>query len=147
MINKNSNIQELKSDLKQFKDNVFNLMDLEDKLAVVAMKLDGETVHSVRIKSLEEAKYQSGSRIYQNNITDLMLQEEQLIKKRDYYLYRVKKVETFLQSLKDEQLQLIEYRYWHGYSIRAIEELIPYSKSKIGRDIDKMIETFCEEIL
>lgn len=144
---KSINKQELKSDLEQFRESIFNLMELEDKLNEISDKLAGNTVHSVQFKSIDEAMYQRGTRNYRNDIPDLMFKEEQLIKKRDYYLYRVKRVESFLQTLNEEQLQLIEYRYWYGYSIRVIEELIPYSKSKIGRDLNKAIDSYCEEKL
>lgn len=147
MADKGLSKQELKSDLEQFRNIIFKLSELEDRLIEISMKLNGETVHSIRFKTSEEAKYQRGSRNYRNDITDLMFQEEQLIKKRDYYLYRVKRVESFLQSLNDEQIELIELRYWYGYSIRAMEELIPYSKSKIGRDLNAMIDHYCEQNL
>lgn len=144
MIHNSISKQELKSDLEQFKRSVYQLVELEDQLEEIGMQLNGDTVHSIQFRSQEEAKYQRGNKIYKNNITDLMFQEERLIHQRDYYLYRVKRVEALLRTLNDEQVTLLEYRYWYGYSIRTMEELIPYSKSKISRDLNNIIDQYCE---
>lgn len=114
------NKQELKSDLEQFRHSVGKLMDLEDELTLVAMELNGDNLSSPRIKSKEEAKYKQGSRIYHNDIVDLMEREERLIKQRDYYLFRVKRVAILLQNLTDEEIELLEYRYWYNYPMLAI---------------------------
>lgn len=134
------NKQELKSDLEQFKRSVGKLMDLEDELTLVAMELNGENLSSPRIKSREEAKYKQGSRIYHNNIAELIDREQQLMQQRNYYLYRVRRVAKFLQSLSDEEVELLEYRYWYGYSIRTIADMVYMSPATLCRKINAIFE-------
>lgn len=116
------NKEELKSDFEQFRRSVGKLMDLEDELALISIELRGNNLSSPRIKSKEEAKYKQGSRIYHNNIADLMEREEQLIRQRDYYLFRINRVAAFLQVLTDEEVELLEYRYWFNYPMLAIAD-------------------------
>lgn len=134
------NKQELKSDLEQFRHSVGKLMDLEDELTLVSMELNGDKLSSPRIKSKEEAKYKQGSRIYHNEIADLMDREQRLIQQRDYYLFRVRRVAEFLQGLSDEEVELLEYRYWHGYSLESIAEMYFYSKAGIYKKINAIFE-------
>ena len=135
-----NDVNELKSDLERFKFDVQRLCELEDKLILINIELSGDTLKSPSIKSKQEAFYQAGTPIYHNNIAALMYQEEQLIKSRDYYLYRVRKVSEFLQTLTPEEVQLLEYRYWFGFSIRTISKATYTSKSSVCRNIDAIFE-------
>lgn len=127
--------------LKAFRFNVTKLMDLEDRLQLLAYELNGDNIGSPKIKSPEEAKYQTGTKIYKNNIPELMLQESKLIKERDYYLFAVKRVESFLQQLSDEEIKLIELRYWHGFHIKYIAKMYYRSRASIYREIDKILKS------
>lgn len=131
---------ELKSELESFKFSVNKLIELEDELQLIANELSGDTLRSPSIKSTEEAKYQKGTSIYKNNITELMYREERLTNSRNYYLYRVRKVAAFLQSLPEDDVQLLEYRYWHGFSIRTISQATYTSKSSVCRKLDAIFE-------
>lgn len=131
---------ELKADLEQFRHSVNQLLELEDELNDIKEELKGNTLKSPPIKSKLEAAYQSGTVIYKNNILELMEREENLIKSRDYYLYRVRKVASFLQTLSDDEVKLLEYRYWYGYSVRTIAEITYTSKSNISRQLDAIFE-------
>ncbi|RRC92734.1 hypothetical protein EII25_03410 [Erysipelotrichaceae bacterium OH741_COT-311] len=126
--------------LKAFRFNLNRLMDLEDRLQLLAYELNGDNIGSPKIKSPEEAKYQTGTKIYKNNIPELMMQESKLIKERDYYLFAVKKVETFLQRLTDEEVKLIELRYWHGFNINQIARMYFWSKRTTYRKFDMIFE-------
>ena len=128
-----NNIDELKSDLKQFRYAVGKLMDLEDMLFLVSEELSGNTLKSPNIKSEDEAKYQSGTMIYKNNICDLIERESELIKQRDYYLYKVKKVESFLRLLNDDEVKLLEYHYWYKLGLRTISKILFLSKDTLSR--------------
>lgn len=131
---------ELKADLEQFRRSVNKLIELEDELALINEELNGNTLKSPEIKSKEESSYQKGTVIYKNNIIELMYREKHLISSRDYYLYRVKKVATLLQRLSEDEVQLLEYRYWHGFSIRTIAKLMYLSKSSVCRNLDSIFE-------
>lgn len=142
--------KELINDLEQFKYSVERLMTLEDELALISEELKGETLHSPTFKSKDEAKYQKGTMIYHNNIPELLDREECLINERDYYLFRVRRVAMLLQKIAyamrydekvlNQYIQLLELRYWHRYSIRAIAEMMYFSKSTVLRKFDIIFE-------
>ena len=104
-------------------------------LYLVSEELGGNTLKSPSIKSEDEAKYQSGTMIYKNNICDLIERESELIKQRDYYLYKVKKVESFLRLLNDDEVKLLEYQYWNQIGIRTLSEILFLSKSAICKKL------------
>ncbi len=126
-------IEELKQDLKLFRHSLGKLMDLEDMLFLVSEELSGNTIKSPHIKSEDEAKYQRGTIIYKNNICDLIERESDLVKQRDYYLYKVKKVESFLKLLNDDDVKLLEYHYWDKLGLRTISKILFLSKDTLSR--------------
>lgn len=67
-----------------------------------------------------------------------MEEEQVLIKVRNYHLFSVRKVMLFLQSLSPEEVEIMELRYWYGYSIRQCLEMLYTSKSKIFRQIQNI---------
>ena len=133
-------IEELKQDLKLFRHSLGKLMDLEDMLFLVSEELSGNTIKSPHIKSEDEAKYQSGTMIYKNNICDLIERESELIKQRDYYLYKVKKVESFLRLLENDEVKLLEYHYWLGFNINTLAKMFYCDKSTMFRKIQSILD-------
>lgn len=131
---------ELKSDMEQFKYSINQLIDIEEELEIIQDELEGNTLKSPTIRAKEEAAYQSGTVIYKNNLLELLEREEQLIKSRNYYLFRIHKVASFLQTLSDEEVRLLEYRYWNGFSIRTIAQIMYKSKSNVCRCLDLIFE-------
>ena len=138
----NDEITVMKNDLEAFKGTLHRLENLEDELKLIGIELGGHSVKSPRIKSSEEAQYQAGTYVYRNDISELMETETKLIQKRDYYLYRVKKVEKFLQTLDDKQVKLIECRYWYKFSIRSIAKIFYMSRSSVCRELDAIFENW-----
>ena len=138
----NDEITEMKNDLEAFKGALYNLENLEDELKLIGIELGGHSVKSPRIKSSEEAQYQVGTHVYRNDISELMENEKKIIQRRDYYLYRVKQVEKFLQTLDDKQVKLIECRYWYKFSIRNIAKIFYMSRSSVCRELDAMFKNW-----
>ena len=132
------NAEELKSELENLKFSINKLQDLEDHLKEIANELAG--IGSPVIKSKEEAKYKSGPKVYHCNIIELMSEEEELSTERDYYLFKVRSVAKFLQTLNDDQVYLLEQRYWDRFSIRSIAKMTYTSKSQVCRKLDEIFE-------
>lgn len=140
MANTGISIEELKSDFEQFRRSVGKLQDLEDDLILISYELSGQNLRSPAIKSKDESKYINSRKPYRNDITELLDREEQLIRQRDYYLFRVNRVAKFLQVLTDEEVELLEYRYWYGYSIRTIADMVYMSPATLSRKFDSIFE-------
>lgn len=96
-------------ELYGFEYNTYKLLETWEKLEKIGQKLSG--LSSPRIKSEEEAKYKDPVRPAVDNIAELMTQEEEIRKQYDHYELVVNRVAKFLQSLTDEELDIIVKRY------------------------------------
>lgn len=132
--------EEIELEFKSLKHHVECLICAEDKLNELSYILSGNALKSPSIKSTEEAKFQKGTVIYKNNLIELMTEEETLIKVRDYHLFAVRKVMYYLQQLTDEEVELLELRYWHRIDIKHISKMYYCSRSAIYRKFDVIFE-------
>ena len=69
--------------MKGFRHTIAMIMQLGDRLEELALTLSGNTLKSPSIKSPEEAKYQSGTSIFHDNI--IALSAEEVEKRRRVY--------------------------------------------------------------
>lgn len=132
--------ESIELEFKQFRYHLTSLIQAEERLLVLSYQLDGDALKSPVIKSQEEAKYQSGTKIYKNNLTELMSEEEALIKTRDFHLYAVRKIMYYLQQLTDEEVELLELRYWRRIDIKHIARMYYCSRSAMYRKFDSIFE-------
>lgn len=130
----------IESELRLFRHNVKQLMYFEDKLHEVALLLEGDSIKSPPIVSKDESKYQKGTFIYKNQITSLMLQEEQLIKEREYYLTAVNKVAKYLQLLDPEEVDIVECRHYEKLKVIEVAVKLNYDERQVYRKLDKIFE-------
>lgn len=132
--------ESIELEFKQFRYHLTSLIQAEERLVVLSHQLSGKSLKSPVIKSSEEAKYQSGTKIYKNNLIELMTEEESLIKTRDFHLYAVRKIMHYLQQLTDEEVELLELRYWHRIEIKHISRMYYCSRSAMYRKFDVIFE-------
>lgn len=136
--------ESIELEFKQFRYHLTSLIQAEERLVVLSHQLSGKLLKSPVIKSQEEAKYQSGTKIYKNNLTELMSEEEALIKTRDFHLYAVRKIMHYLQQLTDEEVELLELRYWHRIDIKYISRMTFNSRRTIYRKFDIIFEKLAQ---
>lgn len=127
-------------ELKQFKGHYINLVKCENRLFDIARELSGDVYISPQFKSKDLAFYQNSPVIYKNNISELIAEEEELIKKRDYHLYAVKIVANYLQQLNQEEVNLVEMYYYKNFTQGEIAKKIFRSRSWVQLEIQKIIE-------
>lgn len=131
-------------EFKQFRYHLTSLIQAEERLVVLSHQLSGKSIKSPAIKSSDEAKYQTGTKIYKNNLIELMTEEESLIKTRDFHLYAVKKIMYYLQQLTDEEVELLELRYWHRVDVKYIAKMFYWSKRSAYRKFDSIFEKLAQ---
>ena len=127
-------------EFKQFRYHLNALRRAEEQLTEVARVLNGENLKSPAIKSKDEAFYTSSPQPYKNNICELMYQEEQLIQVRNYHLFAERKIMHYLQQLDPEEVELMEMRFWYGYSIRVCASNTYQSKRTVSRKLNNIYE-------
>ena len=136
---------ELKALDLQFKMFVYNtqkMLETYEELLLIGYELNGSTIKSPCIRSEDEAKYQRGTVIYRNNISDLIYREEQIRNQYLFHHYAVDRIVKILQRCSPGEVQMLIERYESGYTIREMAMMYDYSKSQMFREINKILEKF-----
>lgn len=114
------------------------LEDVNYRIAEIDAQLT--SIGSPRIMSLEEAKYQKGTKIYSNlNMLDLFQEQDELMKKKLELLYLIGKVQVKLNKLDEEDMQLIEQRYKYKKTLRELAQNTYNGKSTMSRKLDDIL--------
>lgn len=131
------------------------LRDLAAKIADLQISDETYGVSSPRIKSKDEAKYQSGTKVYLDDaaLARMMRQEsrrDQLVKAREEYvrkMYWCMTVMRKIMDLTDEQKNIIWLHYGKGHSVRAIARMTYQSKDSVYRQLKKIAEKYdCDTV-
>ena len=114
------------------------LEDVNYRIAEIDAQLT--SIGSPKSMSLEEAKYQKGTRIYSDiNMLELFQEQDQLIKQKQDLLYLISRVQAKLNKLDDEELKLIEQRYKHKKTLRELAAEMCSNKDTINAKINMVI--------
>ena len=131
-------LQEVDRELRSYYFYLQKLERIQEKIYEIDVKLT--SVGSPPIKSIEEAKYQRGTRIYSDvNLLELFEEQDELIKQKQDLLYLISRVQVKLNKLNDEELKLIEQRYKYKKTLRemAVDEY--GGKSTMSRRLDEIL--------
>ena len=131
-------IQQVDRELRSYYFYLQKIERLQEKIYEIDVKLT--SVGSPPIRSLEEAKYQRGTRIYSDvNLLELFEEQDELIKQKQDLLYLISRVQVKLNKLNDEELQLIEQRYKYKKTLRELAILENSNKDTIFKQIEKTL--------
>ena len=133
-------IKVIEEELRLYYIYVTQLQYLEDKLYEVSTELNSFGIHSPTIRSSEEAKYQRGTPIYSDrNLVELIFEEEALQKELEYKKSFCIRVKGMLDRLSADELELIDYRYKYGYSLRLLAQMYLSNKDTISNKLSVII--------
>lgn len=111
---------------------------VNERIAEIDVKLT--SVGSPPIRSLEEAKYQRGTRIYSDvNLLELFEEQDELIKQKQDLIYLVSRMQKRLCRLSDEEMKLIEQRYRFKKTLRELAVVEYGGKSTMSRRLDEIL--------
>lgn len=131
-------IQQVDRELRSYYFYLQKIERLQEKIYEIDVKLT--SVGSPPIRSLEEAKYQRGTRIYSDiNLLELFEEQDELIKQKQDLLYLIGRVQVKLNKLNDEELQLIEQRYKYKKTLRELAVVEYGGKSTMSRRLDEIL--------
>lgn len=131
-------IQQVDRELRSYYFYLQKIERLQEKIYEIDVKLT--SVGSPPIRSLEEAKYQRGTRIYSDvNLLELFEEQDELIKQKQDLLYLISRVQVKLNKLNDEELQLIEQRYKYKKTLRELAVKMDSNKDTINAKINMVI--------
>ena len=131
-------IQQVDRELRSYYFYLQKIERLQEKIYEIDVKLT--SVGSPPIRSLEEAKYQRGTRIYSNvNLLELFEEQDELIKQKQDLIYLVSRMQKRLCRLSDEEMKLIEQRYRFKKTLRELAILENSNKDTIFKQIEKTL--------
>ena len=132
--------QDAETRIKFFVQCARSLPRLYEQAQECSILLNNYGVSSPRIMSLEEAKYQKGTRIYSNiNLLEAIEAEtEAWVKYHEASLYCGRMGRQFAK-LDEFELDLLYYKYECAMTLDQIGALIGYSKSHTKRLIDNVL--------
>ena len=125
--------------LKGFNYVIYQLLEIGDRLEEIASILNEVSVKSPTIRSPEEAKYQRGTVIYQNNLIELMEEETELSKKFNSLKKEYSDYSNFFQKLNDSEIELLQLRYEKGFRYEAIAKILYTTAGNIYKQLEKIL--------
>lgn len=131
-------IQQVDRELRSYYFYLQKIERLQEKIYEIDVKLT--SVGSPPIRSIEEAKYQRGTKIYSDiNLLELFEEQDELIKQKQDLIYLVSRMQKRLCRLSDEEMKLIEQRYRFKKTLRELAILENSNKDTIFKQIEKTL--------
>jgi L-fucose isomerase-like protein len=105
-------------------------------------------VKSPRIKSPEEAKYQSGTRIYQNNVIEIMSREEYTKEALEDFRKHLERIERFVKEYaKNKRIRItLELAYKTGMSAKEIAVKRGVTRQYVSHLLYETVDAFASFI-
>ena len=123
-----------------YKENLLTSLDIYEKLVLLALEM--QKVSSIKIKNLDEAKYQQTKKVYETSIVELLYQEEIYKEQYNYFKTFTISVTKFLQKLDDEELSYIIDRFEKKLNLQQMADLRYTSKRIVNYHLNKILEKF-----
>lgn len=136
-------IQQVDRELRSYYFYLQKIERLQEKIYEIDVKLT--SVGSPPIRSLEEAKYQRGTRIYSDiNLLELFEEQDELIKQKQDLIYLVSRMQKRLCRLSDEEMKLIEQRYRFKKTLRELADELSSNKDTIQHQLERILKKMVE---
>lgn len=132
-------------ELMTFVFYIRSISRLEQDLHDIDLQLNTFGVSSPKIMSLEEAKYQKGTRIYSDApLLQIFSEQAEIEDKIRSYKDFISRVCRKLVALKlnEHQLDLLYYRYERGMTYDQIADKLGYSRQAIQWQMDFILKQF-----
>ena len=132
-------------ELEWFIRSCRRLVRLYDDLVDMNARINTYGVSSPKIMTIDEAKYQKGTRIYSDvPLLELFAEEDAL--KREYKVTSAVcsliKVKLASLQLSDSDLKILYYRYEKRYTYEQIAERLCYTKQAVQWHLDVILKLY-----
>lgn len=132
------NIETIELNLKGFRRHLDQYNDCYDRLLLIAEEMKGEP-KTPSIKTKEQAFYQTVHASNGNHRNNELIEEEQkLIEEMIHHRYAVHEVMRYLVVLNDEEVKLLEQKYWYGKTYESIGSLQGYTKQAVSKKMNEI---------
>ncbi len=138
-------LTEANIDLEYFIRGCRKLARIYEDLIELNVRINNYGVSSPKIMTIEEAKYQKGTKIYTDvPLLELFAEEDAL--KREYKVTSAMcsliKVKLASLQLSDSDLKLLYYRYERNFTYEQIAERMHYSRQTVQWHLDLILKLY-----
>lgn len=122
--------------------NYYGYIKQLDKINNCLLEIEAQLISlsSPKIKSIEEAKYQAGTKVYSDlKLLEQLEKKEYLLAQRKELLFLIKRMQSRLNKLSNEELKLIEKRYKYKKTLRELAVKMDSNKDTINAKINMVI--------
>lgn len=122
--------------------NYYGYIKQLDKINNCLLEIEAQLISlsSPKIKSIEEAKYQAGTKVYSDlKLLEQLEKKEELLSQRKELLFLIKRMQSRLNKLSNEELKLIEKRYKYKKTLRELAVKMDSNKDTINAKINMVI--------
>lgn len=122
--------------------NYYGYIKQLDKINNCLLEIEAQLISlsSPKIKSIEEAKYQAGTKVYSDlKLLEQLEKKEELLSQRKELLFLIKRMQSKLNKLSNEELKLIEKRYKYKKTLRELAVKMDSNKDTINAKINMVI--------
>lgn len=134
-------IKAIEEEIRLYYIYIAQIPHLEEKLFEISSELNSFGIHSPKIRSTEEVKYQRGTVIYSDrNLLELIFSEELMQKELEYKKEFCIRIKGMLDQLSPEEQELIEYRYKYRYSLRLLAQMYLSNKDSVYLRLSSIIK-------
>lgn len=125
-----------------FTDAAIKIDLVKEKMDEIKRQLDYPEIKSPKLKNPDTAICQSGTRIYHNNLSEILEKEKRYYEKLVYYEYVLEKKNKFVSLLTEEEKAVFESIFMDGFSVRATARNLNLSKDKAFRILNKIYKKY-----
>ena len=122
--------------------NYYGYIKQLDKINNCLLEIEAQLISlsSPKIKSIEEAKYQAGTKVYSDlKLLEQLEKKEYLLSQRKELLFLIKRMQSRLNKLSNEEFKLIEKRYKYKNTLRELAVKMDSNKDTINAKINIVI--------
>lgn len=127
--------------------NYYGYIKQLDKINNCLLEIEAQLISlsSPKIKSIEEAKYQAGTKVYSDlKLLEQLEKKEYLLSQRKELLFLIKRMQSRLNKLSNEELKLIEKRYKYKKTLRQLGTENYKNKDTIYIKIKKILQKIAQ---
>ena len=133
-------IEQFKRDLKSYTYHQKKVLEIEEKLEELAVKMQG-----VSSPAFKEVVYENVSDPYKDRKIELMCEEEKLVKERNVHLLEIKRLDDALSLIDEEKRKILIDVYIKRKKIDYVAARRFCSSRKVKYDVNAMIKWIIQE--
>lgn len=134
MLTEKDMIEQFKRDLRSYTYHQKKVMEINEKLEELAVKLLG-----VSSPSADDIVLENAGNPYNERKVQLMMEEGVLVNERNKHLSEIQRIDEALKLLSIEEQKILIEIYVRRCNMDNVANEIAVSRSKLKRDINEMI--------